>query len=584
MLSAADLRLIQLPATQTASVTEPSVNDLKAVPTLPQPKMAIWPILMLGAWVVGAIWQFNHLIKAWLGVRRLSSSKFSSNARRHLDLTRLEDHPQFRIHRPWWLRLSKSELPPSAMTWGALQPVVILPRGASEWTSERLEAVMLHELAHVRRWDCATQMLSAVVCALYWFNPIVWLGARAMRSEAESAADDLVLQSGWKPSDYASELLQVAAEIGHRRQPFAKFGVSVMNQPKIESRIQAILDPARHRRGVTAIEALCLTFVGLVVMVPAAMLKPAAQSTKPNTGTNKPARQVVVKKLDTAAQLRREVAELKAQLRMQVRQRAEMERQKEALHRQMATLQMQRAMLDKDSQRMLNEQFKSVWKQSSDLVKQADKLKEQQKAQEDLIRQQADLHDQKVRILKLKSADDEAAIRTEVKEALTAKSDALQISSEDARREDTKIRALGQKEREQVLRLYTQDLMRDAQALDQQRRSSDLTMTVQSLDVNRTDPMIRYDLKATLDKLQRGDKTIPLYRPDTKDLQAAEDLYKLAEKHYATIQEQYQEAKRQADAGIVSRQEFLQKKSEMELWQMYMELVKKLANPSDAVK
>ena len=73
------------------------------------------------------------------------------------------------------------------MTWGI-------------WTTARLEAVMLHELAHVRRHDALTQLLAQLVCAAYWVHPFVWWAARQMRTLREYACDDEVLSHGVRPS------------------------------------------------------------------------------------------------------------------------------------------------------------------------------------------------------------------------------------------------------------------------------------------------------------------------------------------------------------------------------------------------
>jgi beta-lactamase regulating signal transducer with metallopeptidase domain len=56
-----------------------------------------------------------------------------------------------------------------------IRPVVLLPDSSLAWPSERTEAVVLHELAHVRRWDSASQLVAVATCALSGFNPVVWL-------------------------------------------------------------------------------------------------------------------------------------------------------------------------------------------------------------------------------------------------------------------------------------------------------------------------------------------------------------------------------------------------------------------------
>src|SRR5690606_2997108 len=53
------------------------------------------------------------------------------------------------------------------LAWGVCRPVIVLPTGAEDWSEERLRVVLLHELAHIRRWDYITSVLCEVSCALY---------------------------------------------------------------------------------------------------------------------------------------------------------------------------------------------------------------------------------------------------------------------------------------------------------------------------------------------------------------------------------------------------------------------------------
>src|SRR6185436_15883755 len=97
------------------------------------------------------------------------------------------------------------------MTWGVIRPSILLPQAAAEWSAQRLDAVLQHELAHVQRFDALTQWLAHFACALYWFHPLVWYAAKQMRAERERACDDLVLHSGIQPSVYASDLLEIVS-------------------------------------------------------------------------------------------------------------------------------------------------------------------------------------------------------------------------------------------------------------------------------------------------------------------------------------------------------------------------------------
>ena len=81
-------------------------------------------------------------------------------------------------------------------TCGFLRPTLVVPSSALAWTDDRIRVVLLHELAHVARRDCLVQAVVQAACAVYWFHPLAWVGARHLRAERERACDDLVLAAG----------------------------------------------------------------------------------------------------------------------------------------------------------------------------------------------------------------------------------------------------------------------------------------------------------------------------------------------------------------------------------------------------
>ena len=133
------------------------------------------------------------------------------------------------------------------MVSGLWRPCIMVPRDASAWPRPRLEVALLHELAHVKRRDCATQVVAQLVCALYWFNPLVWIASRRLQAERERACDDVVLAVGARGSEYAGHLLEIAQGARSRPSSFVLGGVAMARRSQLEGRVMAILDPAIRR-------------------------------------------------------------------------------------------------------------------------------------------------------------------------------------------------------------------------------------------------------------------------------------------------------------------------------------------------
>ena len=99
-----------------------------------------------------------------------------------------------RLTRPPILRIGSANAMP--MTWGSLRPTVLLPADSERWSMTRVETVLRHELAHVRRRDDLAQLAATIVAALHWFDPLAWVAMHRLRVEREHACDDEVLRRG----------------------------------------------------------------------------------------------------------------------------------------------------------------------------------------------------------------------------------------------------------------------------------------------------------------------------------------------------------------------------------------------------
>ena len=172
---------------------------------------------------------------------------------------------------------------PVPMTWGLHRPVVLLPDAASDWPEGRLRAVLLHEMAHIRRRDWAAHRLADLACALYWFHPLVWLTARRLRDESELACDDLVLSCGIPAPDYARHLLDIARALSPAAPPAPTGAIGMARTARVEGRITQMLNPTQNRRAVTRRTVFAALLAAALGVGTLAALKPEARAQVPSS-------------------------------------------------------------------------------------------------------------------------------------------------------------------------------------------------------------------------------------------------------------------------------------------------------------
>jgi len=163
-------------------------------------------------------------------------------------------------------------------TWGILSPVVCLPSDADKWSIDRLRIVMIHELAHVERFDTFGEFIAQLALVIFWFNPLLWIAVRRMRTEREHACDDRVLMRGVKPSTYVEELVMMMKSIGSGNIAPGFGAIAMAQRTQFEARMFAVLDERadRHAVGRKSIFAAALGMVALVLIV--ASVRPASAS------------------------------------------------------------------------------------------------------------------------------------------------------------------------------------------------------------------------------------------------------------------------------------------------------------------
>ncbi|HWB27730.1 MAG TPA: M56 family metallopeptidase [Chitinophagaceae bacterium] len=104
-----------------------------------------------------------------------------------------------------------SELVKSPLTVGFLKPLILIPLASiNNLTTYQLEAVILHELAHIKRADYIINIVQSIIEISLFFNPFIQLLGKAIKRERENSCDDWVLQFQYDPSTYAEALLRIA--------------------------------------------------------------------------------------------------------------------------------------------------------------------------------------------------------------------------------------------------------------------------------------------------------------------------------------------------------------------------------------
>ncbi len=177
--------------------------------------------------------------------------------------------------------LLRSEDRDMPMAWGFFRSRLLLPADVEQWPASRLRPVLMHELAHVRRGDCATQLLAELCCALHWFNPLAWWARHRVREERELACDDEVLNAGAVPRDYARELLRIAGGQG-AADLVERAAIAIARRSSLERRMRSILDPRRDRRGASR-TSLVGTAVVLGLVLPALAMVHAQEVEVPDS-------------------------------------------------------------------------------------------------------------------------------------------------------------------------------------------------------------------------------------------------------------------------------------------------------------
>jgi uncharacterized protein (TIGR03435 family) len=172
------------------------------------------PVLpwLVGFWLTGSVALWLRLIGGWIFVQRLRS-RLVRPAPVQWQRTFGNLKERIRVSCPVPLLISGLVRTPVAVGW--LRPVVLMPVGAlAGLPAAQVEALLLHELAHIRRHDYFVNVLQSIVEALLFYHPAVWWVSGHIRAEREQCCDDLAVSISGDVLTYARALAEMASHRG----------------------------------------------------------------------------------------------------------------------------------------------------------------------------------------------------------------------------------------------------------------------------------------------------------------------------------------------------------------------------------
>ncbi len=192
-----------------------------------------WTVYFVWAWLAGVAVFALRALGGYMVLRNLMREKCEPLEAGFRERCQ-ELQQQLRLNRA--VRYCQSRLIGAPAVVGWLQPVVLLPISALTGLSARqLEAVIAHELAHIRRFDCFVNLFQIAAETVLFYHPAIWWVNRLLRNERENCCDDVAVETCGDAGDYARALALMAT---WRNAPLLALAA---NQGSLKNRVGRIL-------------------------------------------------------------------------------------------------------------------------------------------------------------------------------------------------------------------------------------------------------------------------------------------------------------------------------------------------------
>lgn len=219
------------------------------------------------SWAAFGLLVLVPALLGWWSVRRLWATGTRPDAQVALEL--LTALGTLGVRSAVKVRMGDTKTP---MVFGVRRPHILLPLAFGDWPEAHRRSALLHEAAHIRRFDCAWLAFAGFIRAVYACHPLVWWLSRALRDETELAADERAIRSGVEATDYASALVAIARDLQRPGRLVHSQGVTFMNHRQLDRRVRGAL--ASRRRGFTLLGTLGLLGSALATVLGVSAIQP----------------------------------------------------------------------------------------------------------------------------------------------------------------------------------------------------------------------------------------------------------------------------------------------------------------------
>jgi bla regulator protein BlaR1 len=209
-------------------------------------------------WIFGSILFMLRIASGWWYINRLKTtatvleewSDQLTDIAKQLDIQRL-------------VRVAESNNIGTPMVIGFFKPMILFPTGLmSGLSTDQIESILIHELAHIRRHDYLVNLIQSIVESFYFFNPFVWMISNIIRREREYCCDDAVVTVRGSSLAYVKALSQL--EEMRLSSPMLAVGFAE-NKNQLLNRIKRIMEKStKNYSSMDKIVPALLLIVGLV--------------------------------------------------------------------------------------------------------------------------------------------------------------------------------------------------------------------------------------------------------------------------------------------------------------------------------